>query len=158
MSTDRMLALENRLRALEDRLAIFQLIATYGPAVDSLSADQVAALWTEDGVYDAGGNAPFVGTDQLKQITVSDMHKKFVDAGCAHVGSLPHVDIDGDAAVATNYTRVYMRQGDAWVVARASANRWELVRSAQGWRVKHRLNRPMDGSPEPRAVLGRGVR
>lgn len=158
MSTDRMLALENRLQALEDRLAIFQLIATYGPAVDSLSAEQVAALWTEDGVYDAGGNAPFVGTDQLKQITVSDMHKKFVDAGCAHVGSLPHVAIDGDAAVATNYTRVYMRQGDAWVVARASANRWELVRSAQGWQVKHRLNRPMDGSPEPRAVLGSGIR
>lgn len=154
MSADRLALLEDRLQALEDRLAIYQLVATYGPAVDSLSEERVAALWTDDGVYDAGGNEPFKGSDQLKQITTSDMHRKFVDAGCAHVGSMPHLVIDGDTAVATNYTRVYMRSGDAWVVARASANRWELVRSAEGWRVKHRLNRPMDGRPEPRAVLG----
>jgi len=158
MSADTLAALERRLQSLEDRLAIFQIVATYGPAVDSLSEAQVAGLWTKDGVYDAGGSDPYVGSPQIGKLVESDLHRKFVGAGCAHVGSLPHVVIEGDTAVATNYTRVYMHSGDAWIVARASANRWELVRTAEGWKVKHRLNRLMDGTPEPRAILGRGLR
>ena len=158
MQQDRIAALEKRLQALEDRLAIFQLVATYGPAVDSLSENEVASIWTDDGVYDAGGNAPYVGRPQIGKLIESDLHRKFVAAGCAHVGSLPHVTIDGDTAVATNYTRVYMREGDHWKVARASANRWELVRTDDGWHVRHRLNRLMDGTAEPREILGSNLR
>lgn len=35
----RLEALENRVSKTVDRLAIYQLIATYGPAVDSLAAN-----------------------------------------------------------------------------------------------------------------------
>ena len=150
--------LEKRLQLLEDRLAIFQLVASYGPAVDSLSENDVAAIWTEEGIYDAGGSAPYVGRQKIGKLIESDLHKKFVAAGCAHVGSLPYLTIDGDTAVATNYTRVYVRDGDHWTVARASANRWELVRNTDGWRVKHRLNRPIDGSAQPQQILGSGLR
>ena len=44
--------LERRLAAAEDRLALLQLVASYGPAVDSGSAAETARLWTENGVYD----------------------------------------------------------------------------------------------------------
>ena len=44
MTDDRIAALERRVRALEDQLAICQLIATYGPAVDSESAEAVGEL------------------------------------------------------------------------------------------------------------------
>jgi hypothetical protein len=61
MTDDRIAALERRVRALEDQLAIGQLIATYGPAVDSESAGAVGELWSADGVYDPGGVSPYVG-------------------------------------------------------------------------------------------------
>ena len=45
--------LTERVRLLEDRIEIMQLVAQYGPAVDSGSGDAAAALWTEDGLFDA---------------------------------------------------------------------------------------------------------
>jgi hypothetical protein len=36
---------------------------------------------------------------------------------------------------------------------RVSANRWEFVRTAQGWKIKSRTLRPLDGSPPARAIL-----
>ena len=47
-------ALTQKVSALEDEVAIYRVLAFYGPAVDSGSPTEVAALWTEDGVYDAG--------------------------------------------------------------------------------------------------------
>ena len=41
------------VRLLEDHLEVSQLVAQYGPAVDSGSGAATAALWTEDGVFDA---------------------------------------------------------------------------------------------------------
>ena len=58
MTDDRIAALERRVQALDDQLAICQLIATYGPAVDSESAEAVGELWSADGVYDPGGVSP----------------------------------------------------------------------------------------------------
>ena len=48
----RIAALEARLRQLEDERDITRLIATYGPLVDAGAAAEVAALWTDDGIYD----------------------------------------------------------------------------------------------------------
>ena len=39
--------LEQRLRALEDREAIRNLIASYGALADCGAADELAALWNE---------------------------------------------------------------------------------------------------------------
>ncbi len=49
--------LARRVELLEDTLAIQQLVTTYGPAVDSGSAEAVGALWTEDGVYEVDSGA-----------------------------------------------------------------------------------------------------
>src|SRR4051794_9230749 len=48
-------AMDARLQLLEDQVEIMQLVAQYGPSVDSGSADATAALWTEDGSFDAVG-------------------------------------------------------------------------------------------------------
>ncbi|HEY6868987.1 MAG TPA: nuclear transport factor 2 family protein, partial [Novosphingobium sp.] len=78
--------------------------------------------------------------------------------GCAHVLSYPHVLVSGDAAVATNYSRVYVLRDGEWHVARAAANRWELARGPDGaWRVERRVNRLMSGSAESRALLAQGL-
>jgi hypothetical protein len=46
---------EARLQALEDREAIRELIASYGPLADSGAADALSQLWVEDGRYAVGG-------------------------------------------------------------------------------------------------------
>src|SRR6476646_5003358 len=48
---NRLQALEARVRLLEDQLAIYQVMAAYGPAADAGATDQAVALWTEDGIY-----------------------------------------------------------------------------------------------------------
>jgi SnoaL-like domain len=49
---DELAALAARVQVLEDQQALAQLVASYGPAVDSGSADATADLWFEDGVFD----------------------------------------------------------------------------------------------------------
>lgn len=149
-------ALENRLREAEDRLAIYQLIATYGPSVDSLCGKALGKLWTEDGVYDTQSRS-FVGRQEVEQVVDSALHRSYVARGCGHVMSLPHITIDGDTAVATGHSNVFTGAGDHWRVERTSSNRWELIRTAEGWKVKYRLNRLLDGSDGPRNILARGV-
>lgn len=148
----RLAALDARVRALEDQVAIYQLIATYGPAVDSLAADTVEAMWTADGVYDPSGSH-YVGGASVGGLVAQDLHQSYVTAGCAHVLSLPVVHVDGDTAVAVNHSRVYVRDGGGWTVARVSANRWELVRGPDGWRVARRTGRLLDGDAEARDLL-----
>lgn len=149
-------ALARRLRVLEDQHEIIQLIARYGPAVDSLSGDALIDLWTEDGIYDVGGMQPFIGTDVVDVFTAA-LHRGDVAAGCAHVQGLPLVHVDGDRAVATSISRVYVRDGDQWLVERVSANRWELERTEQGWRASYRVNRLLDGSQEAQELLRSGL-
>src|SRR5690625_7863997 len=74
----------------------------------------------------------FAGREELAALVELPGHRQYVDAGSAHVLSLPHLVIEDDRAVATGYSRVYVVQGDGHRVARTSANRWELVRTAGG--------------------------
>ena len=41
--------LEQRLRPIEDRLEIYNLIASHPPSADTGAADYTASVWTEDG-------------------------------------------------------------------------------------------------------------
>lgn len=147
--------LEAHVRRLEDQVAIYQLLASYGPAVDSRSGEALSNLWAEGGRYDFGG-PPLEGRDRVAGLVDLDTHAGYVAAGCAHVVSMPLVSVDGDDAVATGYSRVYLRSGDGWKVERASANRWELVRTPAGWKVVNRIARLLDGTAEPCGLLARG--
>lgn len=152
----RIAALESRLRRVEDRMEIIQLIASYGPAVDSRSSEATAALWTGNGCYDYGG-PPLVGAKAVGDLVNLETHLGYVARGCAHVLGVPMITLDGDRAVATGYSRVYVHHGGTWTVARTSANRWELVRTGAGWKVGNRVNRLLDGSSEARDLLSAGL-
>lgn len=152
----RLALLEKRIGALEDQLAIYQVLAAYGPSVDSRNEAATASLWTKDGHYDFG-EPPLKGADNIGALVDREPHVSYVADGCAHVISMPHVSVDGDQAVATGYSRVYLHQGDHWRVERASANRWDMVRTENGWRVSGRKNRLLDGTGEARALLSSGI-
>src|SRR3546814_14101620 len=84
MSTEeRLAALEQRLRDLEDREAIAELIAAYGPFVDGGAADDVAAQWTEDGIYDVA-EITMHGRDPLRAVVRSRNEQGWIKGGCAH--------------------------------------------------------------------------
>ena len=45
---------EDRIRAIEDRLEIYNMIASHPPSADTRGKDHIAACWVEDGVFDRG--------------------------------------------------------------------------------------------------------
>ena len=156
---ERLLALEaneQRLLALEDRQAIYQVICGYGYAMDGLNAAAVGACYVEDGVYAVGDIGAFEGRAAIEAITRSPGHLGYVGAGCAHMSSLPYVVIEGDRAVATCHTMVNMHGENGFFIGRLSASRIELARQPDGgWKIVHRQNYMLDGDPAGSKLLAR---
>ena len=147
----RLEALEIRLRDVEDRAAIAQVIASYGPAVDSNDGEAVRSLFTENGTYELEGWT--FTYDTMDQTVRTELHRGYVTAGSAHVMSLPRISIEGDRALAINYSVVFVAEGDRFVIARSAANRWELARTDGAWKVCRRVNRLTNGTAAARALL-----
>ena len=145
---------DDRLRCLEDMEAIRKLIASYGPLADIGDAQGVAALWAESGSYSVGDFGEAKGRTQIAALILSDTHQQLLTAGCGHILTTPHITLDGDSALAINHSVVFRNTGSAHEAWRVSANRWELVRTDNGWRVQHRVNRPLNGESAARALLG----
>ncbi len=146
-------ALAARLAALEDREAIRDLIARYGPLADSGDAQGVAALFAPDGIYAVGGMGEARGHAAIAALITGTGHQALMADGCAHVLSSPAVDLDGSRAVACCHSVVFRQAEGTWIAVRVSANRWELERGADGWRVTRRDNALLDGSAGARGVL-----
>lgn len=139
---------EARLQRLEDLEAIRNLIARYGPLADAGRSAQVAELWTIDGEYEIAGFGHAHGRERIAAVIDSPVHRGLMAAGCAHVLSPPAITLVGDRAEAVNHSFVLRLDGENWNAWRVSANRWELARTAEGWRVARRVNRPLDGNDD----------
>ena len=169
---ERLTALEAELRQVCDQLEIYQLTAAYGPAADSGDSRATAELWTEDGEYDwgRGKTAPGVGMaegtvggakgrSEIAGMVDGPFHQQVIRNGAAHTLSLPHVVVQGDTAVSTSYVCVYSRDADndAWRAWRVSASHFHWVRGPDGWKIKRRLNRSLNGQAEARELLATGL-
>ena len=163
--------LEDRIRAIEDRLEIYTLIASHPPSADTGGNAHVAASWVEDGVFDRGENLSSPrGRDTIAGHVLTPEHQAAIAGGLAHFTGLPHVALDGDTAVVTSYLQILVpqTQGDpvevpnhgssrGFRVHRMTANRWELVRTPQGWKIKRRTLRQLDGSEPARKILRQAI-
>jgi uncharacterized protein (TIGR02246 family) len=148
------LRIRERLRALEDEQEIIRLISSYGPAADSGQSERVAAIFTESGVYDTDA-AVWRGREEIGGMVASTGHQQIIGEGAAHVLGVPHIKLDGDRAVATCYSQVFRHVGGNFEAWREAINRWELVRTPQGWRAAYRTNRLVNGSDAARELLAR---
>lgn len=138
-----------RLQRIEDVEAIRNLIASYGPLADSGDAAGVAALWADNGCYDVGGYGVAKGRAAIAALISGPAHQELLAAGCAHILSPHHIDLDGDTAMARGYSTVYRLSGNGPQAWRVSTNIWHLVRQNDGgWLVSSRINRPI--GPHPR--------
>jgi len=159
-------SIEQRLCAIEDHLAILNLVASHPPSADTGADYYSRAIYLEDGSMDLGGGKGAVGNEAIAAIVKTPEHQAAIAGGLAHFASLPHVAIDGDRAVATSYLQILTPHPDAepielsghgttrgFRIHRVGANRWELVRTANGWKIKRRTLRPLDGTAPARELL-----
>ena len=149
-------ALEDRIRALEDELAIQRLLSRYGPLVDSGLGAEAAALWTMGGTYEfqAGSETTRLAAPaELEALYRGDFHQDLIATGCSHLTVAPLITVAGDRAEAVGYSYVIVKDGDGWSIPRAAVNHWTLVRDAPGWRVERRVNRTLDGSAKCHELL-----
>ncbi len=160
-------SLDTRLRQIEDRLEIYNLIASHPPSADTGADYYTSAVYTDDGVFDRGeGLAGAVGNQAIAAITQSPGHQRAIQGGLAHFAGLPHIMLDGDAAHVTSYLHILHPDtlGDdrelpnhgksrGFRIHRVVANRWTLARTPEGWKIKSRKLRPLDGTAPAREIL-----
>lgn len=152
--------LSARLASLEARAEIMDLIARYGPAVDSGDAESTAALWSEAGQYSYTldeGTDTLHGRDGMRAMVHGPMHQGIIADGAGHLMGLPVIEVNGDHAVVTSYSTLVRHhpQDGSYRIDRLAANRWELFREAGQWQVRDRVNLLLDGRETARFLLGR---
>lgn len=163
-------SLEDRIRAIEDRLAIYNLIASHPPSADTGADYYTRAVYAEDGVLDLGRGGSQTGNETIAAITRTPGHRAAIAGGLAHVVGLPYVEINGDEAIAISYLQILMPDpngtpvelpnhgvSNGFRIHRVSANRWEFARTPAGWKVKRRTLRTLDGSEPAREILRRAL-
>lgn len=154
---ERIAALETRLQKAEDHLEILNLLNTYGPLVDSATAQPAGKLWVEGGGYNFtkpdGGAQRLAAPDEIADMYAWPGHVDLVNTGCAHLTGTPKISVRGDAAQAVGYSFVVLREDDRWFLWRAAVNHWTLRRTSDGWRIVERFNRALNGSPESHETM-----
>ncbi|MCY4550483.1 MAG: nuclear transport factor 2 family protein [Defluviicoccus sp.] len=164
-------SLEARLRDIEDRLEIYNLIASHPPSADTGADYYTRIVYTEDGSFDRGeGLDSAVGNEAIAAMTQTPGHQRAIQGGLAHFAGLPHIAIDGDTASVTSYllllhpdprddVRELPNHGlsPGFRIHRVAANRWTLARTPDGWRIESRKLRPLDGSQPARDILAQAL-
>jgi hypothetical protein len=163
--------IEDRIRAIEDRLEILNLIASHPPSADSGADYFTRSVYTADGVIDLGGGKGATGNEAIAAMVKEPGHQAAIAGGLAHFAGLPRIEIDGDNAVVTSYLQIITPHPTAephevpnhgvtkgFRIHRVGSNRWELVRTAAGWKIKRRTLRPLDGSEPARELLRQGLK
>ena len=164
--------LEARLKIVEDKLAIYELIASHPPSADTGSADYTSSAYLEDGVFDRGPTLDgATGVENIAAFTLRPAHEQAIRDGLAHFAGLPLIDLDGDRAVVTSYLMIIHldHEGHArelpshgasqgYRIHRVVVNRWELERRNRRWMmIAKRTLLPVDGSEPPLELLRRGL-
>ena len=163
-------SLEDRVRAVEDKLAIFHLIASHPPAADTGTDRYYREAFVADGEMDLGGGKGARGNDTIGALVKTPEHQAAIAGGLCHFAGLPRVEIDGDSAVAISYLQIITPDRQAaprevsghgsttgFRIHRVGANRWELKRGKDGWKVVRRTLRPLDGSDDAQALLRKAI-
>jgi len=159
--------LEQRIRAVEDRLEIYNLIAAHPPSADTGASRYAEAVYTEDGVFGRGPDlSGAAGNKAIGASLQSAGHQAAIAGGLAHFTCLPHVTINGDSAVVVSYLQILTpkKSGEpievpnhgasrGYHIHRVVTNRWDLVRTPSGWEIKRRTLRLVDGTEPSREIL-----
>jgi hypothetical protein len=162
--------IEDRLRAVEDKLAIYHLIASHPPSADPGTATFYREAFTRDGTMDLAGGKSASGNEAMASMVETPQHRAAIAGGLCHFAGLPRVTVNGDTAIAISYLQIITPYKGApqtevpghgtssgFRIHRAGANRWEFARTPDGWKVTRRTLRPLDGSQDARDLLRQAI-
>ncbi len=74
-------SLDARLREIEDRLEIYNLIASHPPSADTGADYYTSVVYTEDGIFDRGDSLD--GNDPIGAMPLSPGHQQAIQGGLA---------------------------------------------------------------------------
>ena len=162
-------ALEDRLRAVEDTLAIYHLIASHPPAADTGTETYYRNAFMPDGEIDLGTKKA-TGNEAIGAVVRTPAHQAAIAVGLCHFAGLPRVELNGDTAVAISYLQVLTPNREAepvelsghgessgYRIHRLGANRWDLKRTKDGWKVARRAYRLLDGNEDAPKMLRQAI-
>ena len=139
-------SVEDRLRILEDRLAIMDLEAEYAVAWDRGEANRWAAVFTPDGAFEM---LP-VGERPVRRIEGREALRAFCSETTArwtglHFMHRPQLTLEGDRARGIVYFEYpYIMRGVPEIAFQGrQSGYYEVVyqRTAVGWRMRERLEK-----------------
>ncbi|MGI9616522.1 MAG: nuclear transport factor 2 family protein [Acidimicrobiales bacterium] len=118
--------------SVADRVEIHELPGRYGDAIDDRNWDQLDRVFTQDAVFDLTGVGSRVctGLDDIKSFMESEAaHPK------THMMTNIYADADGDGAQMRSRIVALLGKGRAGTASYYD----QLVRTPDGWRIKHRV-------------------
>src|SRR6516165_8601082 len=95
-------SIEDRLRAIEDRLEIYDLIASHPPSADTGADYYTRVAYVDDGELDLGRGPAVRGNKAIAAITKTSPHQAAIAGGLAHFVGLPRIELNGDSATVTS--------------------------------------------------------
>src|SRR5580704_6935540 len=132
-------SLEARLQRLEDLQAITQLLIDYGEFLDLRDLDAFEQLWAEDAEFLMSSGRSARGQGAIREMLAEVMELNANHA--MHMETNPRIVLDGDTASSTVMFAVAFTQDDGKArVTMLGHHHDELVRTADGWKIRHRRN------------------
>lgn len=159
-----------RIKAMEDRLDILNLLAGSAISSDVASEAYWQKMFTHDAVFDRGQGRQDTGQAEILKIIKDPNQKEAIKAGMTHLPMLPYITLNGDSAVATGYLLIVMPDSAAshvklagkgvspgFSIYQLTVNRWQFVRTTEGWKVTRRIVRPIS-SNDSRDILKQAIK
>ncbi|HEY8490179.1 MAG TPA: nuclear transport factor 2 family protein [Dehalococcoidia bacterium] len=121
------------MTAWEDVLAIRELTARYNHAIDEGRAEDWAATFVEDGVFEPSAGGRFEGRAALVEFARGFSSRFKV----RHCTTDAVVEVDGDRATQTCYL-ILLDRADGVKIRASGVYHDTLTRTPDGWRFTHR--------------------
>jgi len=138
--------LEQRLRHVEDVLAIQRLLIDYSSTQDAHDFDAYVALFARNGEWVNGRNV-YKGREAIHKMLV-DLYGApppgYVNNDSFHISYNPQIEVHGDRATARSRHLLILR-GAGGVPTPALAGRYEdeLIREDGQWKILRRVDTPV---------------
>ena len=142
---------EQRLRRVEDELAIQRVLVEYSARQDARDYAGYAALFAKEGEWVNGKNS-YKGRDAIQKMLVGlygPPPPGYVNNESYHISSNFQIDVNGDRATARSRHLLVMR-GPKGEPTPALAGRYEdeLIREEGQWKILRRVDYPVMPTPE----------
>jgi uncharacterized protein (TIGR02246 family) len=138
--------IEQRLRRVEDELAIRRVLVEYAATQDSRDYDGYAALFARNGEW-VNGKSVYKGREAIRKLLVNlygTPPPGYVNNESYHITTNFQIDVNGDRATARSRHLLVLR-GPKGEPTPALAGRYEdeLIREDGEWKILRRVDNPV---------------